>query len=217
MKKVLKNNSPKEHWNKTYLSVELNKQGWYEEIPEPSLKLIAKCGIDKDEPILDVGAGESTLIDHLIEQGYKNITALDISSIALDKLKVRLGKEKAHSVTWIINDITQPLQNQNLKNIVVWHDRALLHFLTKEDQQNMYLTTLKKVLRRGGYVIIAAFSPKGAKKCSGLNIRNFDRNMLSEFLGEHFTLLDYFDYTYHMPSGEMRPYIYTLFQSKERE
>ncbi len=99
---------------------------------------------------------------------------------------------------------------QDLREIAVWHDRALLHFLLKENEQRMYLSTLKKVIKKGGYVIIAAFSLKGAKKCSGLDVKNYDQNMLVKFLGEDFTLLEYFDYTYHMPSGKQRPYISQL-------
>lgn len=159
-----------------------------------------------------MGAGVSTFIDYLIEKGFSNIIATDISKIALNKLKERLGKEKASKVRWIVDDITQPFYIQNLRDISVWHDRAVLHFLLKENQQQIYLSTLKKVIKKGGYVIIAAFSLEGAKKCSGLDVKNYDQNMLAEFLGEDFSLLEYFDYTYYMPSGEPRPYIYTLFQ-----
>ena len=206
------NVSMKEHWNEIYEALDIDELTWYEEIPEPSIKLLAKCHINKDESILDVGAGASTFIDHLIDQGFKNIIAADISEIALNKLKERLGKEKASSVRWIVDDITRPEHIQNLKDIAVWHDRAVLHFLLEENEQRMYLSTLKKVIKKGGYVIIAAFSLKGAKKCSGLDVKNYDQNMLANFLGNDFRLLEYLDHTYHMPSGEPRPYIYALFQ-----
>jgi ubiquinone/menaquinone biosynthesis C-methylase UbiE len=179
-----------------------------------SIKLLSKCYINKDEPILDVGSGASTFVDYLINQGFSNIIAADISEIALNKSKERLGDEKASSVKWIVDDITQPIHIQNLRNLAVWHDRAVLHFLLEEQQQYVYLSTLKKVIKKGGYVIIAVFSLKGAKKCTGLNVKNYDQNMLAKFLGEDFTLLEYFDYTYHTPSGVPRPYIYTLFQKK---
>jgi hypothetical protein len=130
----------------------------------------------------------------------------------LNKLKERLGEEKASHVRWIVDDITHPAYIQNLRDISLWHDRAVLHFLLKENQRQEYLSTLKKVVKRGGYVIIAAFSLEGAKKCSGLDVKNYDQNMLAEFLGEDFNLLEYFDCTYHTPSGEPRPYIYTLLQ-----
>ena len=207
------NVSMKEHWNEIYEALDVDELTWYEEIPESSIKLLAKCHINKDEPVLDVGAGASTFIDHLIDKGFKKIIAADISEIALDRLKERLG-EKASLVRWIVDDITQPVHIQNLKDIAVWHDRAVLHFLLEENQRHTYLSTLKKVIKKGGYVIIAAFSLKGAKKCSGLDVKNYDQNMLAKFLGEDFTLLEYFDYTYYMPSGEPRPYIYALFQNQ---
>ncbi len=202
----------KEHWDEIYEALDANELTWYEEIPEPSIKLLSKCHINKDEPVFDMGAGASTFVDYLVDQGFSNIIAADISEIALNKLKERLGKEKASSVRWIVDDITQPILIQDLRDIAVWHDRAVLHFLLKEDQQYTYLTTLKKVIKKGGYVIIAAFSLKGAKKCSGLDVKNYDQEMLAKFLGEGFSLLEYFDYIYYMPSGAPRPYIYALFQ-----
>ena len=188
--------------------------GWYEEMPAPSLELLSKCNANKDMTILDVGTGVSTFIDSLIEAGFTNIIATDISEIALSKLKERLGREKATLVKWIVDDITEPVHMQNLREADIWHDRAVLHFLVKDDERNAYLSTLKRVVKQGGYVIIAAFSLKGARKCSGLDIRNYDENLLVEFLGEEFKLVEHFDYMYHMPSGEARPYIYTLFQRR---
>jgi len=205
------NNSMKKHWDEIYTWLETDELGWYEKIPEPSIKLLSKCHISKDESILDVGAGASTFIDYLINQGFKNVIAADISETALNKLKERLGK-KASIVRWIVDDITRPIHIRDLRDIAVWHDRAVLHFLLEEKQQQTYLSTLKKVIKKGGYVIIAVFSLKGAKKCSGLDVKNYDQNMLATFLGDDFNLIEYFDYTYYMPSGEPRPYIYTLFQ-----
>jgi len=206
------NDRMKDHWNNVYAAKEINKLGWYEEVSEPSIRLISKCPIDKDDPVLDVGAGASTLIDYLLDQGYKNITAVDISEMALKELRERLGEEKSRRVRWIADDITQPVHMDKLSDIALWHDRALLHFLLEEKEREMYLTVLKKVVRKGGYVIIATFSLTGAKKCSGLNVMNYDQRMLSDFLGEDFNLIEHFDYTYYTPSGEQRPYIYTLFK-----
>jgi len=208
------NISMKEHWNEIYEALDIDELPWQEERPEPSIKLLSKCHVNKDEPILDVGAGASTFVDYLINQGFSNIIAADISEIALNKLKERLGTEKASSLRWIVDDITQPIYIQNLRDIAVWHDRAVLHFLLEESQQQIYLSTLKKVIKKGGYVIIATFSLKGAKKCSGLDVKNYDQNMLAKFLGEDFRLLEYFDYTYYTPSGNPRPYIYALFEKK---
>ena len=206
------NASIKEHWNEIYTYLDTEELTWYEKIPKPSIKLLSKCQIYKHEYILDVGAGASTFIDYLIEQGFENIIAIDISEIALNKLKERLGKERASLVKWVVDDITHPVKIQDISDIAVWHDRAVLHFLLDENQQQAYLSTLKKVVNKDGYVIIAAFSLKGAKKCSGLDVKNYDQDMLAKFLGEDFSLLEFFDYTHNMPSGEARPYIYTLFQ-----
>ena len=101
---------------------------------------------------------------------------------------------------------------KDLKNIALWHDRALLHFLLEEKERETYLSVLKKLVKKGGYVIIASFSLIGAKKCSGLNVMNYDQRMLSDYLGQDFDLIEHFDYIYYTPSGEERPYIYTLFK-----
>lgn len=204
--------SPKEHWNEIYEALEPNELTWYEEIPEPSIRLLSQCHINKDEPVLDVGAGASTFIDYLIDRGFSNIIAADISEIALGRLKGRLGGQKASRVRWIVDDITEPVSIQDLSDIALWHDRAVLHFLLEEKQRRVYLSVLKKAVKKGGYVIIAAFSLTGAKKCTGLDIRNYDHNMLAEFLGRDFVLLDHFDYTHYTPSGEPKPYVYTLFR-----
>ncbi len=206
------NASMKEHWDEIYEALDVDELTWYEKIPEPSIRLLSKCHINKDEPILDVGAGASTFIDYLIDKGFKNVIAADISEIALNKLKERLGKQKASMVKWIVDDVTKPAHIQDLRDIALWHDRAVLHFLLEENQQKVYLSTLKKVIKKKGYVIIAAFSLKGAKKCSGLDVKNYDQNLLAKFLGKDFKLLEYFDHTYYTPSGKPRPYIYALFQ-----
>lgn len=203
----------KEHWECIYDSREINQLGWYEETPKQSLELFDKCKLDKNELILDVGSGASLFVDNLINRGYRNIVATDISKTALEKLKGRLGKN-ASLVKWIVDDLTQPKHLQELKNVAVWHDRAVLHFLTKESERKTYLSTLLRAVKKGGYVIIAAFSLQGACKCSGLDVRRYDQNMLKKFLGDEFKLLQHFNYLYHMPSGNVRPYVYTLFQRK---
>lgn len=207
-------NELKAHWNEVYESTEVKTFGWYEDKPTLGLRLLAKCNIEKSDPILDVGAGASTFIDCLLNEGYSNIIATDISEVALKKLKERLGVRKASEVKWIIDDITNPAYVCKLENIAVWHDRAVLHFFLEEDQIQTYFSTLKKIVRNGGYVLIAAFSLKGAKKCSGLDVKNYDSNMLIDNLGKGFHLIEALDYNYRMPSGNIRPYIYTLFQRR---
>jgi SAM-dependent methyltransferase len=207
-------NATKEHWNRVYSSNHTKKLGWYEETPEPSIKLLSKCHISKDAAILDVGAGATKLTDFLIDNGYTNITVADISEIALGKLKRRLGTERSLLVKWIVDDLTQPEHITQLKDIALWHDRAVLHFLVEKSQQQTYFQTLKKIVQKGGYVIIAVFSVGGANKCSGLDVVNYDKNMLSEKLGDDFELIEAFDNIYHMPSSDTRLYVYTLFRRK---
>ena len=206
------NDLMKEHWNKVYSSKEARELGWYEKKPKPTLKLLSKCKLSKDAAILDVGAGTTNLIVFLMDGGYTNISVVDISEVAFKKLKEQLGREKSLLINFIVDDLTQPRYINQLNEIALWHDRAVLHFLAKESQQQTYFATLKKVVKKDGYVIISAFSMNGAKKCSGLDVVNYDENMLSERLGDDFELIENFDYIYRMPSGKTRPFIYTLYQ-----
>ena len=202
----------KDHWNKVYSSTEISQLGWYEENPEASLKLIKKCNLKKNEVIIDIGCGASTIIDKLIDDGFENIIAADISAHALKELKKRLGEERSSNINFITEDIS--LQSAKLSKLKVdlWHDRTLLHFLITKDQQSAYLTNLKSVVKLNGFVIIAVFSLEGAKKCSGLDVKNYDQNMIADFLGDEFILLEHFNYTYIQPSGNERPFVYTLFR-----
>jgi len=202
----------KVHWDNVYSKSELSKLGWYEENPKLSLDLIRNCNLPKNAAILDVGSGTSTLIQNLIGESYSNIIATDISEVALDRAKNLLKPNETESVRWIVDDITNPKNINQLDSIDLWHDRTVLHFLIEEDQQRGYLETLKKLVRKGGFVIIAVFSLEGAKKCSGLDVKNYDHNIIDEYLGEDFKLIKYFPYLYQMPSGDLRPYVYTLFQ-----
>jgi len=202
----------KNHWNKVYSKSEINKLGWYEESPEPSIGLIKKGNLKNDAVILDVGSGVTTLIEKILEQGYNSIIATDISEIALSKAKEKLKTEKAKLVKWIVDDITNPEYLTEPGTIDLWHDRTMLHFLTEENQKDGYLSTLKGLVKVGGFVIIAVFSLEGAKKCSGLDVVNYDHTMISEFLGNEFDLLEHFPYLYIQPSGGERPYEYTLFR-----
>ena len=101
---------------------------------------------------------------------------------------------------------------ESFRNVAVWHDRALLHFFTEEKDRQGYLATLKNAVRKDGYVIISTFSLKGAEMCAGLKVRRYSQNMLAEFLGSDFKVMDDFEYLHNMPSGDLRPYLYTLFQ-----
>jgi SAM-dependent methyltransferase len=207
--------SMKAHWDTVYSSKPITQLGWYEPQPTPSLQLIERCVIDKQvDAVLDIGTGTTTLINALLEQRYQRIYALDISEIALKKARAELGEKKASLVQWIVDDITNPSKLFDLSEIALWHDRAVFHFFTDDQQRQNYLSTLLRVLRPGGYVIIAAFAIGGASKCSGLEVRNYDKDSLIRFLGSNFKFIESMDYTYQMPSGDLRPYVYTLFHRK---
>ncbi len=207
-----KNLDSKKHWNKVYSSKNVNELGWYEDLPVQSLNLINKCNLEPGDKIIDIGCGASLLIDNLIKEGYKNIIAVDLSENAINKLKHRLGKEISSEIKWIVDDVTRPKSIIKLKNITLWHDRAVLHFLVNEKDKETYKYALTSLVKLNGYVIIAAFSLKGAKKCSGLGVCRYDEKILSNLLGDNFTLIEHFDFMHNMPSGDTRPYIYTLFK-----
>ena len=202
----------KEHWNKIYTNNPITQLGWYEAKPFPSAQLIERCAVPKHYPIVDIGSGASTLIPHLLELGYQNLYAIDISDVALEKAKAVLGKDRAAQVHWIVDDITNPSTVLQLENAAVWHDRAVFHFLTEEQHRQMYHSVLQNVVMPEGYVIMATFAMDGATKCSGLPVQRYSTESLGEFLGDGFRLVESLDYTYRMPSGDLRPYVYALFQ-----
>lgn len=204
----------KEHWEEVYEKQAVSKLGWFEESPDPSLNLIDTCRLGKNASMLHVGAGATTLLDILLKKGYENIVANDISAAALEKLKARLGPELAGKVHWMVDDLTSPDELNSLEPVDLWHDRAVLHFFNDLADQHSYFNLLRKLVKTEGYVIIAAFNLNGAKKCSGLPVFRYDQAMLQNKLGNDFSLLKAFDFTYHTPSGSTREYIYTLFQRK---
>ena len=208
------NKTTKQHWNEVYSSRPTNQLGWYEVNPAVSMKFLQQCALDKNEPILDVGAGATTFVDHLLAAGYQNVIALDISQVALEHLQDRLGEGKAAQVQWITDDITHPTDLLKLGQIALWHDRACLHFMIGESQQQAYVSALKQALRPGGYAIISAFAVGGAARCSGLDVVNYDEVGLGDRLGEEFELRICEYHTYTMPSGDLRPYISGLFRKK---
>lgn len=200
------------HWEKVYKQTAFNKLGWFENEAIPSLKLIQECNANKNSKIFNAGVGASTLIDDLLKLGYDNILVNDISYQALQVLKNRLSDEDQSKVQFIVDDLVNPSELLTIKNVDIWHDRAVLHFFTDKIDQKKYFDLLKRMLKPGGFAIIAVFNLEGALKCSGLDVFRYDAEMLQERLGADFKLMEEFDYNYVMPSGNARSYIYTLFQ-----
>jgi ribosomal protein L11 methylase PrmA len=204
--------SLKDHWNKKYTNTPITQLGWYESKSQPSLQLIENCAVPKDSVVIDIGSGVSVLIASLLGLGYQNLYAVDISNVAWEKAKALLNQGQAAQVHWIVDDITNPSKVLQLQNVAVWYDRAVFHFLTEEQHRQTYHSLLQKIVMPGGSVIMAAFALNGAAMCSGLPVQRYSAESLSEFLGNGFKILESLDYTYQMPSGDLRPYVYTRFQ-----
>ena len=170
----------KDHWENVYETKNPNQVSWTQKSPKTSLAFIQSFGLDKSAKIIDVGGGDSNLVDHLLEGGYLNITVLDISEKALEKAKKRLG-EKADIVTWVVSDITTFVPSTTYD---LWHDRAAFHFLTQKEQIKTYIHTANKYVKE--YLIIATFSKKGPQKCSGLEISQYSEESLSNSFNSSF-------------------------------
>ncbi len=199
------------YWETIYNVVDHEKSGWYEKKPEPTIQLIEKSNISKDDHIFIAGAGTTTLVDYLLDNNYTNITVSDISSTALEILKERL-KDQANTINWLVDDLTHPEKLQQILPVDLWIDRAVFHFFTETEDQKTYIDLLNKLVKPSGKVIIATFNLKGATKCSGLPVRRYNELMLKEKLSPEFELQESFETLYTMPSGDTRPYLYTLFK-----
>jgi len=157
----------KNHWETVYETKQPNEVSWTQENPKTSLDFIHETHLGKSAKIIDVGGGDSKLVDFLLEEGYENITVLDISSKALERAKKRLGKN-ADKVNWIVSDITEFKPETTY---AIWHDRATFHFLTTPEQIKTYVKITEKWVT--DFLIVGAFSENGPKKCSGLEIKQY--------------------------------------------
>lgn len=155
------------HWNTVYSTKQAHEVSWTQEIPQTSLDFIRSFTVPKTAKIIDIGGGDSKLVDYLLDEGYENITVLDISDKALERAKSRLGL-KANKVKWITSDITEFEPDTTYD---VWHDRATFHFLTTPEQISKYLNVAKKAIT--GYLTVGTFSENGPTKCSGLPIKQY--------------------------------------------
>jgi uncharacterized UPF0146 family protein len=171
--------SQKEHWENVYHCKQPNEVSWTQEVPKTSLEFIHSFNLPNTAKIIDVGGGDSKLVDHLLEEGFTDITVVDISANAIERVKKRLGK-KAEEVTWVVSDITEFKPHINFD---LWHDRATFHFLTNREQVAKYAGIVKSCV--ADYLIISTFSENGPKKCSGLDIRQYsEEGLCSEFKNE---------------------------------
>ena len=199
--------STQQHWEHIYRSKTPAETSWFRPHLEHSLAWILKAAPDRAMPIIDVGAGESTLVDDLLAEGYRDITALDISEAALTKVQMRLGPA-AKDVRFIVGDVTEVALASGYG---VWHDRAVFHFLTAPEQRAAYVRQLLGALRHGGHVVIATFGPQGPQKCSGLPTMRYDAQSLRRELGSEFRLADAALIEHETPFGTSQQFLYCDF------
>ena len=201
-------NSRKEHWERVYAAKLPSEVSWYEPMPEQSLELIRATGELHTAPILDVGGGASTLVDHLIRLGYSDISILDIASSALDRARTRLG-DLATRATWIEADITR---FEPSRTYAIWHDRAVFHFLTSAEDRDRYVGVLRKALQAGGHLVLATFGPEGPTRCSGLEVQRYSAPEISAILGTGFTLRKHLVGEHRTPLGSVQQFLYGWWQ-----
>ena len=197
--------SNKAHWEKVYGTKAPDAVSWYAPHLETALKLIQQATDNKSASIIDIGGGQSTLVDDLITEGYQDISVLDISQKAIDVAKERIGK-LADQVHWYCADITQATLPQNYFD--VWHDRAVFHFLTEESQRVNYIEQVKQSVKHGGYVIMSTFGPEGPEKCSGLDVIRYDSEKLHGQFGKGFKLIDSSTEIHKTPMGTTQQFLY---------
>jgi SAM-dependent methyltransferase len=197
----------KEHWESTYAARGSRELSWYQEYPAVSLAMIRKSGVDFDDPIIDVGGGASLLADCLLKKGYRNLTVLDISAAALGRGRQRLGDD-ASRIEWIEQDITRFTAD---RPFALWHDRAMFHFLTREEDRKAYVQAMRKALRPAGQAVIAAFAIDGPSKCSGLDIVQYNAAGLGKELGPDFSLLEQQQENHQTPAGKSQRFGYYRF------
>lgn len=176
----------KKHWENVYSAKPATEASWYQPEPALSLRLINEAGLQKDSPLIDIGGGASTLVDALCKDGYAAVTVLDVSAGALAVARDRLG-DRASEVQWVEADVTEYEAPQRVQ---LWHDRAVFHFLTDGTDRARYVRTLRRSILPGGQVIIMTFAIGGPKKCSGLDIVQYDAEKMCMELGPEFELLD---------------------------
>ncbi|MDE2026992.1 MAG: class I SAM-dependent methyltransferase [Candidatus Omnitrophica bacterium] len=198
----------KKHWEDVYTKKRPQEVSWYQMELTISLNLIRSTKIDHASKIIDVGGGASLLVDKLLENGFQNLTVLDVSSRALDYAKERLGK-LAVQVSWIEADVTEFNSPQKYD---LWHDRAVFHFLTDPNDRKKYVRNMEKALNSGGHVIIATFAIDGPPKCSGLDVERYSPEKIKNELGNSFEFVKSIEEVHRTPWGSEQKFIYGYFR-----
>ncbi len=168
----------KQHWENVYGTKAEDDVSWFQTYPKTSMDFVASLQVDLSANIIDIGGGDSRLVDALLDKGYHNIWVLDISAASIEKAQKRLGAD-ASKVHWIVSDVTEFVSPVKYH---VWHDRAAFHFLTTEDKIASYISIAENAIHPGGYLVLGTFSENGPTKCSGLEIRQYsEASMVARF------------------------------------
>jgi len=200
----------KEHWENVWTRKKSNEVSWYQQEPKTSLKLILLIHPSKDASIIDVGGGDSRLVDKLLQLGFQNITVLDISANALERAKERLGK-RAQLIKWIECDVRNFDSDDQYD---IWHDRALLHFLTSDEDLKNYVELTKRHVKTGGYLIISTFSTKGPRMCSGLDTKQYSEESMKKLFSNGFNPVKSFEEEHVTPFGKSQIFTCNVFRKK---
>jgi 2-polyprenyl-3-methyl-5-hydroxy-6-metoxy-1,4-benzoquinol methylase len=195
----------KAHWESVYRTKAPDSVSWYRPHLEQSLSLIKRTAVEVSSAIIDVGGGESTLVDDLLSRGNQNISVLDISETAIDVCKKRIG-EASGQIHWLVADVTLVELKENAYD--VWHGRAVFHFLTGAEQREAYVRNVRRSVKRGGHVIVSTFGPVGPTKCSGLDVMRYDAESLHGEFGARFRLVDSSKELHRTPFGTTQQFLY---------
>jgi ubiquinone/menaquinone biosynthesis C-methylase UbiE len=195
----------KSHWERVYTTKATDSVSWYQPHATLSLELIQRVAQGRPTSMIDVGGGASTLVDDLLDQSFGDVSVLDISGAALDVARRRLGA-RAQEVQWIAGDITsEPLAAARYD---IWHDRAVFHFLTDPNDRAAYVAQVRRAVKPGGHVIVAAFAPDGPLQCSGLPVVRYAPEALHAEFGGTFELLEHLREDHHTPGGAIQHFVY---------
>ena len=199
--------SKKDHWNRVYETKQPQEVSWTEEMPATSLAFIQSFNLAKNASIIDIGGGDSKLVDYLLEEGYSDITVLDISEKSLARAKTRLG-ERSEKVNWIVSDIKEFKPNRKYD---LWHDRAAFHFLTTEEEVIAYLSIVRSCVK--GYMIVGTFSTSGPNVCSGLSVKQYDDKQLTKMFMDGFRKIKCIEVDHTTPFQTKQNFTFCSFKS----
>jgi len=195
----------KTHWEKVYATKAPESVSWYRAHLEASLALIERAAVASASSIIDIGGGESTLVDDLLLRGYKNLTVLDVSRTAIEVTRKRLHSA-ADRVRWLVGDILELELEPHA--YALWHDRAVFHFLTTPEQRLAYIRQVTRAVKPGGHVIVSTFGPEGPTKCSGLEVMRYDAESLHGEFGGRFRLVESSKELHQTPFGTAQQFLY---------